>query len=396
MPRFGDGLAVDTDLVRAAETATAIALDPLGDQQPDLVAVFVCGRGDEQVESALDRAAAASGARATIGCSAPGVIGAGQGVEATSAVAVWAAVLPDVKMRTFALEVMPAEAGMAVVGMPERAADDAVAVILADPWSFPVDGFIEQTNTSLAGLPIVGGMAAGADGRGSTRLLLDGKIVARGAVGVLLGGAVRASALVSQGCRPIGPAMTVTAADNNVILELAGVPALRKVRDIISALPPTEQAMASGGLQLGIARDEYVEEHQQGDFLVRGIAGADAEREALVVGDVVSVGKTVRLQVRDADAADTDLREVLEAFTQNPSVGVVEGALLFSCNGRGAHLFGTADHDPALVRSALVADGVAGCFAAGEIGPVAGRNFVHGFTASILAFGSAQLDSKQG
>ncbi len=396
MPRFGDGLAVDTDLVRAAETATAIALEPLGDQQPDLVAVFVCGRGDEQVESALDRAAAASGARATIGCSAPGVIGAGQGVEATSAVAVWAAVLPDVKMRTFALEVMPAEAGMAVVGMPERAADDAVAVILADPWSFPVDGFIEQTNTSLAGLPIVGGMAAGADGRGSTRLLLDGKIVARGAVGVLLGGAVRASALVSQGCRPIGPAMTVTAADNNVILELAGVPALRKVRDIISALPPTEQAMASGGLQLGIARDEYVEEHQQGDFLVRGIAGADAEREALVVGDVVSVGKTVRLQVRDADAADTDLREVLEAFTQNPSVGVVEGALLFSCNGRGAHLFGTADHDPALVRSALVADGVAGCFAAGEIGPVAGRNFVHGFTASILAFGSAQLDSKQG
>jgi small ligand-binding sensory domain FIST len=142
-------------------------------------------------------------------------------------------------------------------------------------------------------------------------------------------------------------------------------------------------------LQLGIARDEYVEDHQQGDFLIRGIAGADPARGALVVGDVVPVGRTVRLQVRDADAADTDLRQMLQTFRTNSAMGETEGALLFSCNGRGAHLFGTADHDPALVRSALAPTGVAGCFAAGEIGPVAGHNFVHGFTASILAFGSA-------
>jgi small ligand-binding sensory domain FIST len=389
MPRFGDGLAVDDDLDRAAERATALALGPLEGQQPDLVAVFVCGQGDDDVAAALQRAAKASGARAAIGCSAPGVIGSGQGVEATRAVAVWCAVLPDVRLRSFALEVMPTENGMAVVGMPERTADDVVAVVLADPWSFPIDGFIEQSNETLEGLPIVGGMAAGADGRGSTRLLLDTKIIERGAVGVLLGGRVSATALVSQGCRPIGPAMTVTAAENNVILELAGAPALEKIRDIVASLPPTEQAMASAGLQLGIARDEYVEDHQQGDFLIRGIAGADPARGALVVGDVVPVGRTVRLQVRDADAADTDLRQVLQTFRTNSAMGETEGALLFSCNGRGAHLFGTADHDPALVRSALAPTGVAGCFAAGEIGPVAGHNFVHGFTASILAFGSA-------
>jgi small ligand-binding sensory domain FIST len=389
MPRFGDGLAVDDDLVRAAERATASALEPLHGEPADLVAVFVCGRGDDAVGAALRRAAEVSGARAAIGCSAPGVIGSGQGVEARPAVAVWCAALPDVKLRSFALEVIPADHGMAVVGMPPRTDDDVVAIVLADPWSFPIDGFIEQSNEALAGLPIVGGMAAGADGRGSTRLLLDGKIIERGAVGVLLGGDVSVTALVSQGCRPIGPAMTVTAADNNVILELAGVPALEKVRSVLASLPPTEQAMASAGLQLGIARDEYVEEHQQGDFLIRGIAGADAARDGLVVGDVVPVGRTVRLQVRDAAAADADLREVLNAFRESSPVGEVAGALLFSCNGRGAHLFGTADHDPALLRSTLVRDGVAGCFAAGEIGPVGGHNFVHGFTASILAFGSS-------
>jgi small ligand-binding sensory domain FIST len=389
MARFGDGLVVDTDLVRAAERATAMALSGLDGEAPDLTAVFVCGDDPDVVSAALRHAGEASGAGSSFGCSAPGVIGSGQGVEATPAVAVWCAVLPGVRLRSFALEVMPTNDGMVVVGMPDRGPDDAVAVVVADPWSFPVDGFIEQSNDALAGLPIVGGMAAGARGRGATRLLIDNKVVDRGAIGVMMAGPVGAATLVSQGCRPIGPAMTVTAAEGNVILELAGVPALAKLKEIISTLPPTEQAMASSGLQLGVARDEYVEEHAQGDFLIRGIAGADETRDALVVGDLIAVGQTVRLQVRDAAAADSDLREVLESFRANPSVGAIEGALLFSCNGRGAHLFGSADHDPALVRASLVDSGVAGCFAAGEIGPVAGRNFVHGFTASILAFGSA-------
>jgi small ligand-binding sensory domain FIST len=212
-------------------------------------------------------------------------------------------------------------------------------------------------------------------------------VVDRGAVGVVLdGSAVGMRAVVSQGCRPVGPPMTVTAADGGVVLELAGVAALRKTHEILSALPPDEQAMASEGLQLGIARDEYVDEHDQGDFLIRGIAGADREREALLIGDAVQVGSTVRFQVRDAAAADADLRESLQRVVATGS-GPAEGALLFSCNGRGAQLFGTADHDPALVWSHLVKSGVAGFFAAGEIGPVAGRNFMHAFTASMLVFG---------
>jgi small ligand-binding sensory domain FIST len=386
--RFGDGLATDHDLVVAAERATTQALDAIGGRSPDLLAVFVSGGDVAETTDAMRRATAMATSSTAIGCSAPGVIGDGRGVEATPAVSVWCALLPDVHTRSFSLEVMPAESGMAVVGMPEQHPDDAVAILLADPWSFPVDGFIEQTNNALPGLPIVGGMAAGVGGRGSTRLLVDDRIVERGAVGVLLGGPVAARTAVSQGCRPVGPAMTVTAAEGNVILELAGMNAVTKLQEIVTSLSPEEQTMVAQGLQLGVARDEYVEEHRQGDFLIRGIAGADEERGGLVVGDLVTVGSTVRFQVRDASAADHDLRETLEHFRASSGLSEVEGALLFSCNGRGAHLFGTADHDPQLVRSALTGRGVAGCFAAGEIGPVAGRNFVHGFTASILAFGA--------
>ncbi|MDP3714023.1 MAG: FIST N-terminal domain-containing protein [Mycobacteriales bacterium] len=382
--RFGDGIGIDADVVRAAETAVAQALAPLQGRTPDLVVFFVTAATADDAAAAGERVAALVPGAAVLGCTAGGVIGGGQGVEGSSAVSAWAAVLPEARVRTFHLEVMRADAGMAVVGMPERDRDEVV-VLLADPWSFPVDGFVDQANTALPGLPIVGGVATGPAGQGSTRLFVDGRVVDRGAVGILLGG-VEVRTLVSQGCRPVGPAMTVTASEGGVVHALAGVPAVRKVEEVLTTLDPADQALASGGLQLGIAADEYAEEH---DYLVRGILGVDPSSGGLVVGDQVEVGQTVRLQVRDADAADAELRTMLWHLRQQVPAPV-GGALVFSCNGRGAHLFGSAhggaSHDVTVVREALAVDGVAGFFAGGEIGPVAGRNALHGFTASLLVF----------
>jgi len=385
--RFGDGLATDADLARAAERAADQALAALGGRRPDLTCVFVAGADPGQVADAGARAVNRCGAEASIGCSAAGVIASAGAVEAANAVAVWCAVLPEVRVRTFHLEVMPTTDGMAVVGMPERTPDDQVGLLLADPWSFPVDGFIARSNDALSGLPFVGGCASGWRGRGSTRLFLGNEVLERGAVGALLAGPVGARAVVSQGCRPIGPTMTVTASDGNVMLELAGVPALDKLEQIVGELDPATQALATTGLQIGIAMDEYADEHGVGDFLMRGLAGVDAERRGLVAGDLVPVGRTVQFQVRDADTADDDLRRRLRTFRQG-SVDTIEGALLFSCNGRGAHMFASADHDVVVVGEELAVDAVAGFFAAGEIGPVAGRNHMHGLTASVLAFGS--------
>lgn len=378
MGRFGDGIGVSSDLVEAAETAVAAALAPLHGRTPDLALVFVSG---PEPDVAGERALALTGARATLGCSAGGVIGGGDAVEGASAVSVWVGVLPGAALRTFHLEVLPADGRAAVVGMPETgAASDELAVLLADPFSFPAEGFVGQAGTSLPGLPFVGGMAHGGSGPGSTRLWVDGRTVDRGAVGVLVAGA-SARPLLSQGCRALGPAMTVTGAAGNVISTLAGEPALEKVRAVLGALPPPEQALASSGLQLGIAADEYAEDH---DYLVRAILGS--EGESLVVGDLVQPGQTVRLQVRDADAADADLRDALARCPGQPG----SGALLFSCNGRGAGLFGPsyggAGHDARLVREGLAADAVAGFFAGGELGPVAGRSHLHGFAAALAVF----------
>ncbi|MGH8868791.1 MAG: FIST signal transduction protein [Actinomycetes bacterium] len=391
MRRFGDGLATGPDLVGASHEATARALDPLEGVPPDLVAVFVCGGEADEIAAAAEAVTERSGARHVIGCTAGGVIGDSRGVEDERGVSVWAGVLPGVRLRAFHLETFRTDDSLAVLGMPDPMPDDAVGVLLADPYSFPADSFVERSNEVMPGLTFVGGLADGPHGSGSTRLFSDGTTHERGAVGVLLGGLEDAGVsvwpLVSQGCRPVGPSMVVTRSDGNVLQELAGVPAYRKLEEVVAELPPEDQDLVTHGLHVGIAMDEYADEHEHGDFLIRGVLGGDPDVGALAVGDVVEVGRTVRFQVRDAQAAEADLAGTLARFRGRAAR--VEGALLVSCNGRGSTLFPTADHDVQAVRKGLGTGGVAGFFAAGEIGPVGGRNHLHGFTASMLAFGAA-------
>lgn len=384
MAFFGDGLVAGPDLPSAAREAVDRALEPLG-SSPDLLAVFVSGPDPEAVGDLAPLFAERSGARHVLGCSASGVLGAGRGVRGepteppAPAVSVWAAVLPQTQLRVFHLEVMRAETGLAVVGMPDPELEERVGLLLADPFSFPLDSFVSRSNDALPGLSLLGGMAAGPVGPGSTRLFLDGRAVDRGAVGALFrGGELRT--MVSQGCRPIGQDMVVTKADGNVLLELAGVPALTKLREAMAELSPQEQERFRLAPQVGVAMNEYVEERTHGDFVVRPVIGIDEARAAVAVGEVVELGQTVRFHLQDAAAARADLLGRLA------DLGPAGGALVTSCVGRGASLFGNDDVDAMAIRTVLGASGVAGFFGGGELGPVGGRNYLHGLTASVLAF----------
>lgn len=399
MARFGDGLAVGPDLADAADSAVAQAVAALDRARADLLCVFVSGQDPDAVEAAGCRAMELSGAPTTLGCSAEGVIGGGRGIELTSAVSVWAAELPDVRLTPFQLESERGRGGHHVSGMPDLRDDDTMALLLADPATFPAAAFVERSNDVMAGLPFVGGLVSSERGAEGNRLFVQGRAVHGGAVGVLLGGDVRVRTVVSQGCRPVGPPMAVTKSEGTVVHELAGRPALTKLEEVVAALAPEDRQLIRPALLLGIAMDEYADEHDYGDFLVRSVVGADGEEGSIAVAEPVEVGRTVRLQVRDSGTAETDLAELLSRFRAERPLGTAEGALLFSCNGRGTVLFPDADHDVQAVRRGLGTTGVGGFFAAGEIGPVAGHNHVHGFTASILAFGSgpaAERDAEPG
>jgi small ligand-binding sensory domain FIST len=255
--------------------------------------------------------------------------------------------------------------------------------VLADPYTFSAGALLSYLNEARPGMPVLGGLASAA-AAGSAALFRDGDVLQGGAVGCSLSG-LTLLPCVSQGATPIGPEMTITAARGNLVEELASRPAIARLRQAIGELEPREQALAAEGLMLGIVIDENQPQYERGDFLVRPILGADPDSGALALGEQVRVGQTVRMHVRDGATADEDLREALGTRAQALGGEGAAGALLFTCNGRGSHMFDVPDHDASALEDALGAP-AAGFFCAGEIGPVGGRNFLHGFTATIALF----------
>ncbi|WP_034277283.1 FIST signal transduction protein [Haloechinothrix halophila] len=381
--RIGVGVSTVRDPSEAASEATTTALAGLNDE-PATFAVLLTS--PEYRDDAMDVLAAVhdtAAPDALIGCVAETVVANARELEGEPSVAVWLASSAE-RVETFHLEFVRTPSGGLFAGYEFGHANDDFHLLLPDPYSFPADVLLDHLNAHRPGVRIMGGMVSGGGGPGGCRLFRDGDVVDSGAVGVRLPG-WRGLTVVSQGCRPIGEPYTVTGSSGTVLTGLGGRPPLDRLRESIAALPDDQRDAAERGPQIGILVDEYVDDPQRGDFLVRAILGADQESGAIQVGDAVEVGTTVRFQVRDAASAEEDLRERLRnVIAETPRRPA--GALLFTCNGRGSRMFDVADHDAALIADSLGGIPMAGFFAAGELGPVAGRNALHGFTASLALF----------
>jgi small ligand-binding sensory domain FIST len=316
-----------------------------------------------------------------LGCVAEGVVGGRRELETGPGLALWAGALPGSRVDTFHLEAVPADEGLAVAGVPDFD-DPALVTMLVDPFTFPAGSFLRLLNEEHEGLPLVGGIAAGAGAPGAQVLILDDATHASGVVGATVSG-VPVRTIVSQGCAPIGRDSVVTRAEENVVFELAGEPALERLKTDLASLPPERLRLAASGLLVGIVIDENRAEYKRGDYLVRALLGADEDTGAIAVGDEVRVGQTIRFHVRDAASADEDLRESLAGGLAGETAA---GALLFTCNGRGTHMFSEPDHDARALADAVGSSALAGFFCGGEIGPVGGRAFLHGFTATAAVF----------
>jgi small ligand-binding sensory domain FIST len=367
-----------------AEAASRAALG-LGGAPADVAVVFAGGPNLAHAADGVAAVAERLHPGAIVGCGAQGVVGEAREIE-LGGVAVWAASLGSGMAEPFALEATPGEErSLEISGVPDLDRADAL-VLLVDPFSFPVEPLLATLARGHPGLPVIGGLASARDDAGS---LLDGSgPVSAGAVGLALSG-VRVAACVSQGARPVGPEMAITAGEANVIHELAGKPAIARLQEAVMSLSPDEREMAVQGLLLGLVVDPNKPDYERGDFLVRGILSADPESGSVTVGEEVRVGQAVRLQVRDADSAGADLSGAIAQGIAQLG-GPPAGALLFTCNGRGSHMFSAPDHDARLLDGATGSAPVAGFFCAGEIGPVGPRNFVHGFTATMALLGSME------
>ncbi len=375
--RFAAALSEHPDTASAAGEVAGQVLEALGGPA-DLALLFVTshhGGALADVGQVVRRTLAPS---TLVGCAAVSVLANGREVEEAPAISLWAGEVGTVAP----VRIIPGVA----LAEPEFA--PSALVVLADPFSFPADDFFDGVAGRWPGLAVVGGMASAARRPGGTRLLLDDEVHDAGAVGVFLGPGVEVETVVSQGCRPIGRPYAVTRAEVNVVHELAGRPPIERLVDIAqNDLTESEVAILNhGGLHVGRVIDEHRTDFGRGDFLVRNLIGVDQQEGWIAIGDTVEVGTTLQYHLRDAESADDDLRAMLSGRS-------AEAALVFTCNGRGSQLFGEPDHDAKVLAEYLGAPPAAGFFAAGEFGPVGGKNFLHGFTASVALLRPAKVGS---
>jgi small ligand-binding sensory domain FIST len=353
------------------------ALDTIG-PTPDLAVLFVSADHTGALEDVTAAVTALLAPHLLLGATAGAVLAGPTGVEDTAGIALFAARLPDAPTPV-RLTAEQTPDGWLLDGLDRIEPDGASLILLGDPFTFPVGPFLAEVAVRRPGLAVIGGLASAARGPGGNRLVIDDRIVTHGAVGAVLSADAAPTLVVSQGCRPIGQPFIVTKAERSMVLELGGRPALERLLEMLEALPADERALAAQGLHCGLVVDERKAEFERGDFLIRAVLGADRETGAVAVGDEVPVGSTVQFQVRDAATAGEDLVSLLAGHQ-------ADGALVFTCNGRGVGMFGTPNHDAELVQEVLGPLPAAGMFCAGELGPVGGRNALHGFTASVAMF----------
>jgi small ligand-binding sensory domain FIST len=354
------------------------------DGDTDLALLFASSHYAPHYEELVPRARAESGARRLAGCSGQGIIGPEREVEGQPALSLLRLVLPDCRVEVTHVTQDALEGSAELGRLGGVPLEDVNAwLVFADPFRMDIERLLGALAEAYPGVTLIGGLASARMDQHGTHVFVDDEARAEGAVAVALGGNVVVRTVVSQGATPIGEPWTITSARGNVLETIGGRPAYQVLVETVQKLPAEVQQRAARNLLVGLAIDEYKDEFRRGDYLIRNLTGVDRESGAVGIGAYPRVGQTLQFQMRDATAADEDLRELLAATHQTLGDARPVAAVLCSCNGRGAGLFGASDHDARGVAAEFGAVPLAGFFCNGEIGPIGGKTFLHGFTASI-------------
>ncbi len=286
------------------------------------------------------------------------------------------------------------------------------ALVHADPGTPDLPALlVEMSQRTRAGY-LFGGLAASRNG---VFHVADG-VWQGGLSGVAFTQDVALVSRVTQGCQPIGPVRSITAAERNVVLALDGEPALQcllrdlggsldqprellpKLRSTLVGLSEETETMLARGAQFGT------------DTRVRHLIGVDPAHQGVAIAELVQPGMRLAFCGRSVEAARRDLvricSEIREELTpdllpQGPAGDAapaqarravvaqpasatqhVAGAVYVSCSGRGGPHFGGASAELKIVQHALGDVPLVGFFAGGEIA----RHHLYGYTGVLTVF----------
>jgi small ligand-binding sensory domain FIST len=381
---WASGLSERIDAGEAAREAVASAREALG-ASPDLALVFASSLYAPSYPALTAKLAELLPGCAVAGCSALGVIGGGREVERREAISVMLAKLPQARCKVFHLEVLPRDdAGwQQLTGVAPAAHDGTTFLLFADTFSVDVEALLARFDAAYPRAVKLGGTSSGAARAGEAALFFEQRLLRDGVVGVALSPPLKVEAVVAQGCRPIGETMIITRSRDSVIQELNVGKPMDALQRTFKALSPRDQELGRHSLYVGIEMRSGAHRYDHGDFLVREVAGFEPKSGAMAISGRCQDYQAVQFHLRDAQTSAQDLERRVTEARQRLGDAAVNGALLFSCLGRGQALYGSSNHDSDLLRRIVGAIPIAGFFGAGEIGPVGGRTFLHGYTSSI-------------
>ncbi len=386
--RWFSGSSDATNLEAAFAAAAGTIIGRLDGAQPDLLLAFVSNDHSARYGLLPELVAATFPNALLLGCSAESVIGGGREIEDRPGLSLTAAVLPGVVLHGFRLasELPEPDAAAAewqhLVGV--RAEDEPAFVLLGDPFTVDAEALVAGLDASFPRAGKIGGLASGGSDPGENALFIGAELFRDGAVGLALSGDVVLDTIVAQGCRPIGNPMFVTRCRDGLLLEVDGRPPLDVLQNVFEAAPDEDRELMRTALFLGIEMKTGQSEYRQGDFLIRNLVGMDDANGALAIAAPLAETQVVQFHVRDARTSSADLEDRLTRYRAEAKPDAKpRGALLFSCLGRGTHLYGAPDHDSDALRRHLGDLAVGGFFCNGEIGPVQGRTFLHGYTSAF-------------
>jgi small ligand-binding sensory domain FIST len=324
------------------------------------------------------------------GCSSASLVAGSQEIEDATGIVLALYSLPGAELKGFRFtQAQVEEADSAAYwpaesGVGPKNTNGWLAFI--DPFHLDAESWIRSWNKSFAAVPVFGGLSSGIFSDQSTQVYLNGEVFEDGGVAISVGGDMKLSGVISQGCTPIGETWTLTRVEQNLIHQIANRPAYAVLNETVQQLSAADQQKARGNLFIGLVVNEYLEDFHRGDFLVRNLIGGDPNSGVLAVAALPRTGQTIQFHRRDAVAANEDMGELLERAKIKIGGATIYGGCLCCCNGRGKNLFGAPNHDAELVQRELGPIGLAGFYGNGEIGPVGEKNYLHGFTASLALF----------
>ncbi len=387
--RLSSAIIAETNPATIVESIATQLGGQMGDLPMDLLVVFVSSLLQADFSRITGGLLERTHCRTLLACTAESVLGVDREIERKPAVSAIGFSIPGVTVDHFRFadeewsELLGENSTLRA--RLEAGPNLRLFIMLADPFTTPVVQLLEACSKEFPNAPVVGGMASGVQRPGETRLAINDHIFNSGMIGVSFAGPLEVDCVVSQGCRPVGPTFTITQGHENIIEMLDDKPAMTAVRDMMSGLSMADRELnQTRSLLIGRVIDQRKENFARTDFLVRNILEIHRANGSISIGDFVQPGQVIQFHLQDGRSADEDLRLLLQGELMLAELP--HGALMFSCNGRGMNLFGTPHHDIQALREVVGAIPVAGFFCAGELGPVGGRNFIHGQTAIIALF----------